>query len=210
MYDMIEVDEKELRKLLRALESGTATEAVLRELVFRAARLLLVTRGEEARSEEEAAQLFTKHFIDSGLVSAEHRLPVDLLSKGGALRQHADKAAALAQAMLALYQSMDSTMRFPSETAAPAEPAQAAAASSLAETQRQPDRFKDLSGVKCPLNFARAKVMLSCMNPGETLEILLDDGEPIENVPDSVRSEGHRILSQERRGAQWAVLIEKS
>ena len=52
--------------------------------------------------------------------------------------------------------------------------------------------------------------MLSCMNPGETLEILLDDGEPIENVPDSVRSEGHRVLSQERRGAQWAVLIEKS
>uniref|UniRef100_UPI004056017F sulfurtransferase TusA family protein n=1 Tax=Candidatus Electronema sp. TaxID=2698783 RepID=UPI004056017F len=210
MYDMIEVDEKEIKKLLRTLESNSTAEAVLRELVFRSARMLLVTQGEEARSEEEVAQLFTKHFIDSGLVSAEHRLPVDLLREGRELRQHADKAAALAQAMLALYQSMDSTMRFPSATVAPAEPAQPPTASSPAETQRRPDCFKDLSGVKCPLNFARAKVMLSCMNSGETLEIILDDGEPIENVPGSVRSEGHRILSQEQRGAQWAVLIEKA
>ena len=209
MYDMIEVDEKELRKLLRALESGNAAEDVLRELVFRAARLLLVTRGEEARSEHEAAQLFTRLFIDSGLVSAEHRLPVELLSKGGELRQHADKAAALGHAMLALYQSMDSTMRFPGETAATAGPTQAEAASPPAETQRQPDRCKDLSGVKCPLNFARTKVLLADMQPGQLLEIILDNGEPIENVPGSVQQEGHRIVQQEQRGTQWAVLIEK-
>jgi sulfite reductase (ferredoxin) len=209
MYDMIEVDEKELRKLLRALESGNTAEAVLRELVFRAARLLLVTRGEEARSEHEAAQLFTRLFIDSGLVSAEHRLPVELLSKGSELRQHADKAAALGQAMLALYQSMDSTMRFPGETAATAEPAQAEVAAIPTETQRQPDRCKDLSGVKCPLNFARTKVLLADMQPGQLLEIILDDGEPIENVPGSVQQEGHRIVQQEQRGTQWAVLIEK-
>ena len=81
MYDMIEVDEKELRKLLREVESGNVTETALRGLVFRSARMLLVTRGEEARSEEEAAQLFISMFIDSGLVSAEHRLPVELLSR---------------------------------------------------------------------------------------------------------------------------------
>ncbi|WP_417912672.1 sulfurtransferase TusA family protein [Candidatus Electronema sp. TJ] len=210
MYDMIEVDEKELRKRLRELESGNVTETVLRELVFRSARMLLVTRGEEARSEEEAAQLFIKHFIDSGLVSTAYRLPVELLSAGRELCQHAEQAAALGRAMLALYQRMDSTMRFPDETAAPAEPAQSAAASQPQETQRQPDRRKDLSGVKCPLNFARTKVLLADMVPGQLLEIILDDGEPIENVPDSLRSEGHRILSQERRGKQWTVLIEKS
>jgi TusA-related sulfurtransferase len=47
------------------------------------------------------------------------------------------------------------------------------------------------------------------MNPGETLEIILDDGEPIENVPGSVRQEGHRILRQEKIGEQWTVVIEK-
>jgi sulfite reductase (ferredoxin) len=212
MYDMIDVDDKEIRRRLRELDSGNAAEAVLRELVFRSARMLLVTRGEEARSEQDAARLFIRHFLDTGLVSAEHRLPVELLSAGNTeeLRQHADKAAALGRAMLDLYQGMDSSMRFPGETGLPAAvPLQQPEPSSAPADAIKADKFKDLSGVKCPLNFARAKVILSCMNPGETLEIILDDGEPIENVPDSVRLEGHRVLRQERKGQGWSVLIEK-
>ena len=213
MYDMIEVDEKEIKKLLREVESGHAGEAALRELVFRSARMLLVTRGEEAKNEQEARQLFAQHFIDTGLVNAEHRLVLDLASKCNAeeLQEHAAEAAALAREITALYQRMDSTMRFPGETENLAVAKQAAAAQAVAAaSQRKADRFKDLTGVKCPLNFARTKVMLACMNPGETLEIILDDGEPIENVPGSVRQEGHRILRQEKTGEQWVVVIEKA
>ncbi len=212
MYDMIEVDEKAVKKLLHEVESGHAAEAVLRELVFRSARMLLVTRGEEARNEQEAQQLFVKHFIDTGLVKTEHRLILDLVSKCNAeeLRQHTAEAAALGHEITALYQRMDSTMRFPGETENAAVAKQTAAAQAVsAASRRKANRFKDLSGVKCPLNFARTKVMLSCMNPGETLEIILDDGEPIENVPGSVRQEGHRILRQEKIGEQWTVVIEK-
>ena len=63
--------------------------------------------------------------------------------------------------------------------------------------------------MKCPLNFARTKVLLAEMQPGQLLEIILDDGEPIENVPESVRLEGHRILRQDKNGEHWTVLIEK-
>lgn len=36
------------------------------------------------------------------------------------------------------------------------------------------------------------------MKSGELLEILLDDGSPIKNVPDSVRNEWHQIIAQKK------------
>ena len=47
------------------------------------------------------------------------------------------------------------------------------------------------------------------MSVGQTLKILLDDGEPIENVPNSVQLEGHKILEKEHVGPHWEVLILK-
>jgi sulfite reductase (ferredoxin) len=44
---------------------------------------------------------------------------------------------------------------------------------------------------------------------GELLEILLDDGAPIRNVPGSVRSEGHAVLKENKEGNFWSVLIQK-
>ncbi|MCI5158955.1 MAG: sulfurtransferase TusA family protein [Candidatus Electrothrix sp. AUS1_2] len=76
--------------------------------------------------------------------------------------------------------------------------------------RRRPNRFKDLSGVQCPLNYARIKVQLFAMNSGEVLEVILDDGKPVTSVSESVRAEGHTILSQERSGGQWSVLIQKA
>jgi TusA-related sulfurtransferase len=48
------------------------------------------------------------------------------------------------------------------------------------------------------------------MKSGQLLEIVLDDGEPIENVPRSVILEGHKVLKQERNGEHWNVMIEKA
>ena len=70
--------------------------------------------------------------------------------------------------------------------------------------------MKNPRGVKCPINFAQTKVQLATMKSGETLEILLDDGEPIKNVPGSVKLDGHLVLKQERVVEHWTVLIEKA
>ena len=40
----------------------------------------------------------------------------------------------------------------------------------------------DLRGVICPYNFVKTKLKLDTMQPGQVLEIFLDDGEPIRNV----------------------------
>ena len=72
-----------------------------------------------------------------------------------------------------------------------------------------PDVKKDFRGVMCPMNFVKTKIALTPMLSGQILEILLDDGAPIENVPGSVKNEGHTILSTEKVENYWKVLIKK-
>ena len=73
----------------------------------------------------------------------------------------------------------------------------------------QPDVKKDFRGVMCPMNFVKTKIALTPMKSGQILEILLDDGAPIENVPGSVKNEGHTVLSTEKVENYWKVLIRK-
>ena len=67
----------------------------------------------------------------------------------------------------------------------------------------------DLRGVICPYNFVKTKLKLDTMQSGEILAVILDDGEPIRNVPQSVENEGHTILTQELLGTSHRVLIQK-
>jgi len=52
----------------------------------------------------------------------------------------------------------------------------------------------DLRGVSCPTNFVKAKLALEDLENGEIAQILLDDGEPVKNVPRSLKSDGHKLL----------------
>ncbi len=67
----------------------------------------------------------------------------------------------------------------------------------------------DLRGVICPYNFVKTKLSLDSMRPGQVLEIFLDDGEPIRQVPQSVENEGHTILRRELVGSYHRVFIQK-
>lgn len=62
------------------------------------------------------------------------------------------------------------------------------------ENPKSPDAKIDLRGTPCPLNFVRTKLRLEQMAPGAVLEVWLDAGEPIEQVPDSLKMEGYQIL----------------
>lgn len=70
-----------------------------------------------------------------------------------------------------------------------------------------PDDVLDLRGVACPANSARALLRLEGMDSGEVLELVVDDGEPIELVPVAVEQEGHEILTREQDGRHWRLLI---
>ncbi len=65
----------------------------------------------------------------------------------------------------------------------------------------------DLRGTPCPINFIRSKLQLEKMKPGELLEIWLDAGEPIEQVPNSLSTEGYNIEGIEERDGFFAVCV---
>ena len=69
----------------------------------------------------------------------------------------------------------------------------------------QADERLDLRGVPCPQNTARALMALVMMGPGELLELWLDGGEPLENVPPALALEGHEELLREREGLRWRL-----
>jgi len=69
----------------------------------------------------------------------------------------------------------------------------------------------DLTGVICPMNFVKTKLRLETLPAGDRLEVILDDGEPIENVPRSLEDQGQKVLNRQRiSDAQWKILVEKS
>ncbi len=71
--------------------------------------------------------------------------------------------------------------------------------------------FLDLTGVACPMNFVKTKLKLETLPAGAHLSVILDDGEPIINVPRSLEEQGQQVLGQERiPGGQWKILVEKS
>ena len=72
-----------------------------------------------------------------------------------------------------------------------------------------PDRKLDLRGTPCPINFVRTKLQLEQMNPGQLLEVWLDPGEPIEQVPDSLVMAGYAIEKLEDRDDFFALLVQK-
>lgn len=52
----------------------------------------------------------------------------------------------------------------------------------------------DITDVNCPVTFVKAKVALDELEEGEVLKVHMNGGEPANNVPRSLREEGHEIL----------------
>ena len=67
----------------------------------------------------------------------------------------------------------------------------------------------DLKGVACPFNYVQAKVRLETMDIGQLLEITIDDGEPIENVPASLTNDGHEIVDTKKVGKHYRLTVRK-
>jgi len=67
----------------------------------------------------------------------------------------------------------------------------------------------DLRGVSCPLNWVYTKLALEELSPGERLEVVLDDGEPIRNVPRSAAAEGHRVVRITPEGEHFRLILER-
>ena len=56
------------------------------------------------------------------------------------------------------------------------------------------DDTVDITDKVCPLTFVKAKVAIDELEDGEVIPIRMNDGEPVQNVPRSIKEEGHQIL----------------
>ncbi|MBR1390115.1 MAG: sulfurtransferase TusA family protein [Lachnospiraceae bacterium] len=65
----------------------------------------------------------------------------------------------------------------------------------------------DITDVVCPVTFVKAKVALEELDDGEVLSIRLNDGEPVQNVPRSLKEEGHQVLKLESNDDGTYTLI---
>ena len=68
----------------------------------------------------------------------------------------------------------------------------------------------DITQEHCPMTFVRTKLKLAQMAKGDTLEVLLSEGEPLNNVPRSAVEQGFKVLAVEQvEGTTHRVVIEK-
>lgn len=239
LFDIIEIDQdtirekrKEVEQLLSDGKQNTGKiEKLLHDIVFSENRMLLVTRGLDPRTDEDVYNGFEKEFIAAGIIPQKFKVLTDKARNNESLIAEKPLIDELADLLNDLYQNMDDSLQFKlpaektpveqvaeeknAEEKAPAEqvseekaPAEKASAAEETETI-VPDVKKDFRGVMCPMNFVKTKIALTPMQSGQILEILLDDGAPIENVPGSVKNEGHTILSTEKVENYWKVLIKK-
>jgi len=60
------------------------------------------------------------------------------------------------------------------------------------------------------MTFVKTKLELAKLNEGDILEVLLSEGEPLENVPRSATEQGYKVLSVEPvEGTTHKVTIQK-
>ena len=71
------------------------------------------------------------------------------------------------------------------------------------------DDTVDITDVVCPVTFVKAKVALEELEDGEILAIRMNGGEPVQNVPRSIKEEGHQVLKLDDNGDGTYTLIVK-
>jgi TusA-related sulfurtransferase len=64
----------------------------------------------------------------------------------------------------------------------------------MAENEILFDEEIDITDVVCPVTFVKAKVALEELDDGQVIAVRMNDGEPVQNVPRSIKEEGHQIL----------------
>lgn len=192
------------RAHLDAMFWGEALTA-LRRSVISAARAFLVPYGEAPEDDGEVFGLLSRNAAtDSDVISGFHAvqnalMSIDLTDPAAGVT----KLKEVQSEWLVLAAVRFAAVPVPDDNEVSAEAEGLAAASEEVV-------LLDLSGVACPMNFVKTKIKLSTMPIGSLLDVILDDGAPIENVPLSLEEQGQTILSKEQLSdSQWKIRVEK-
>lgn len=193
VLDVVREDIATAKSIYETYE-GSKKDDVLFDAAINALKSLLSLKGDGFKKNREIFDGFKKHLIDEGYFKTE---TVNLLTtlqdyKLGdvdSLESVAGEVKELIKRVDEMYKGLNSKLEFTT-------PKIDDSKTSVVENkdEKSNDEIVDLRGVKCPINFVKAKVELSKIQSGEEIEFLLDDGAPINNVPGSIKKEGHEVL----------------
>ncbi len=197
--DLSKIDESKV-KVLSAINENELIENLI-ALSYYSSRMLLITRGIEAENLKDVVNAFVDNFIDTGYIDEKYKSILEKVVENDRkiILESKEEILSLSEDVKKLYESMDTNFQFNIERIKKVE-------------EKKIDsikRFKDLRGVACPMNFVKTKLELSFLKSGDILEIYLDEGEPIQNVPGSLKGEGHTILSIEKKDGYYSVVVKK-
>ncbi len=172
------------------------------------ARAFLVPYGEAPEDDAVvfstlAAQASADGEVMQGLQAVQQALMrLDLQDPGAGMHARRDAIAPWLQLALRRFAPV------PSEPEAAEESRSEASSREAAASEEAP--LLDLHGVACPMNFVKTKIRMTTMPLGAELQVVLDDGPPIENVPLSLEEQGQKVLSKERLpDGAWLVRVRK-
>lgn len=189
--------------------------------VLAAAKAMLVTEGLEPSTDSETFIEFDRRIAQKGVIPAQYRelnkKVGDLGPKDTTAESARDKmvfAKGFVDACRAATDQMGKDLKLAPAQEAVASEKEAVAAAPVVSAAPAPTGAPvyDLRGVACPLNYVKTKLKLEMMDAGEKLEVWLDAGEPIKNVPMSLKNDGHLLLLQEAlepEAAHYRILVEK-
>jgi sulfite reductase (ferredoxin) len=209
VMDLIRMDIDTAKESLEAagkIKNAEEKNNALYSALLSSSRALLVIFGLEPKKDQEVFSAFSQYLIKPGWVEPIGQQLIDgaLAWRKGEINSIGDLAQpinTLTQRVEKLFYSLDSNFKFQLE------PLKGKigviAANSIGS------HLLDLRGVACPMNFVRAKLELEKMKIGEILDILLDDGEPIRNVPASFQEEGQDVMAIKKEDEHFCVTVRR-
>ena len=68
----------------------------------------------------------------------------------------------------------------------------------------------DITKEHCPMTFVKTKIALAKLSKGDRLEVLVTEGEPLENIPKSATEQGFIVVEVNHvEGNVHRIVIEK-
>jgi len=202
VMDVIKLDIDEAKD---ALDAALVDDENIYLSIVSSARALLVTVGLEPKKDREIFAAFTEHLIRPGWVRSQTKQLLDdamdwRMGDRESLDDLVKHVRELTKRVEELFLSLNANMKFKIE---PIE------GEFSTEQGEEKTHTADLRGVACPLNFVKAKLELEKIQIGDVLEVLLDEGESIRNVPASFDGQGQEVMEVKDVGDHFCLKVRR-